>query len=193
MSREQFPDSLQSPDDLGLIWQRAIVGRDAAGKSWLEFPGTRDCARCLAGKGCGAGLFSRLFGERRHVLQLTLPEQLRSGAPVKVGIDAQSLMRVAALMYLLPVLAFIAGAAAAHFQWPGHDGAGLLAGLGLAGLAWLLVARRYGPRGLSCIKVMSEGLESGACGNHLNDNERILFRNKRDPVAPRFDPPGPPD
>ncbi|MCA1779334.1 MAG: SoxR reducing system RseC family protein [Xanthomonadaceae bacterium] len=188
MTGAEFPDSMQSPHERDLIWQQAVVRRDCVGKSWLEFPEAGNCARCLAGKGCGAGLFSRLFGARRQILPLTLSTQFRSGQSVQAGIDARTLLRVAAVLYLLPVLAFIAGAGAAHLRWPGHDSVGLLAGVGLAGLVWLLGSRRQVRGGLARIKVRAKGLESWAIGNHLNGCGWSRLRNPCDPACPDPDP-----
>lgn len=105
-----------------------------------------DCQRCAEGRGCGGGVMSRLLGERLHAVRAATDGlDLRPGDEVRIGLEEQGLVQASAAVYLLPLLAALAAAAAAS-RWVGEGDA--VAVLGAAagfatGLAW---ARRFGRR-----------------------------------------------
>lgn len=122
------------------LWQEAQVVAEPGGRIGLEFrPVT--CARCAAGHGCGAGAFARLFSRRR--VRLPGPPSLAAspGTRVRVGLPASSLAHIAVRLYGLPLLAFVAAAAAAGSLAASPamaDALALAAGLAAGGgvLAW---------------------------------------------------------
>lgn len=123
----------------------AVTGRVAA---LVEDAGTLEadiavatklaCARCRAGRGCGAGLPGVGGGER--VLRVAVPRgvELTAGDPVTLRISGPALLAAAAIAYGLPLAGLLLGALLGHLLVPGDAGAvlaalaGLLAGAGFA-------------------------------------------------------------
>jgi sigma-E factor negative regulatory protein RseC len=103
------------------------------------------CARCAAGKGCGAGLIGG-DGGSRHVEAL-LPGHLGldSGDTVWLELDSQDLLRVAVVAYGAPLAGILVAASGA---WAGGLGewcavvATVLGGLTGAASARLYLRRR---------------------------------------------------
>lgn len=104
-----------------------------------------NCARCDAGKGCGAGVFGRLLKRKPVTLDLDNTVNALPGQPVMVGIPETVFLRMVARLYLLPLLAGLAGAVSGHYLSvvgqlsPGaSDALTLLAGLvsGAVMMAW---------------------------------------------------------
>lgn len=161
-----------------MVWQTAVVRARGDGRSWLEFADAGRCARCEAGTGCGAALFARLFARGSPALPLPPGAGLENGRFVRVGLPASRLVRTAAVMYLAPVTAFVAGALGAHLAWPGNDGAAL-AGALLAAALTMLAARALAPglvSGIGDLVVRScpsdDGtLESASGRKHVIDQE----------------------
>lgn len=141
-----------------LIWQPGIVRVSESGKRWLEFSATDSCARCASGQGCGAGLFSGLMLASRPA-RLPLSGRLlnagdqagyqpdyQPGQALLAGIRPGRLVIVAALLYLFPVLAFVAGALLAESLYPDSDVLALTGGVLGCMVLWLPVlalARRW--------------------------------------------------
>jgi len=103
------------------------------------------CARCDAGKGCGAGVFGRLLKRKPVTLDLDNNLDALPGQPVMVGIPETVFLRMVARLYLLPLLAGLAGAAVGHYLSVmgqlgpgGSDALTLLAGFvsGAMVMAW---------------------------------------------------------
>lgn len=67
------------------------------------------CARCRAGRGCGAGVFAG--APRRRVIRLPVPagERVTVGADVRILIPGESLLRATLLAYGLPLAGLLAG------------------------------------------------------------------------------------
>lgn len=89
----------------------AVTGTQAE----VRLGGTSGCASCDAGKGCGAGVFGRLLKRQPVLLQLDNFINASPGQPVMVGISESLFLRLAARLYLFPLLAGVAGAAIGHY------------------------------------------------------------------------------
>lgn len=106
-----------------------------------------ECRRCAAGQGCGAGVFSRLFGRRETVLELPDLAGVSAGEIVQVGVEAHALGRAARRVYGFPLLAFVAAALSVTVLTglepgsPVGDAAALLAGLAAAVAAFRVSVR----------------------------------------------------
>ena len=89
------------------------------------------CARCRAGRGCGAGVFSGV--PRRRVLRLPVPpgERIEVGAEVTVRIPGESLLRATLLAYGLPLAGLLLGGVAGLVLDGGDVAAALAAAAGL--------------------------------------------------------------
>ncbi len=126
-----------------MVWQVAEVVADERGLRQLRFDSLTTCERCLAGQGCGAGVFSRLFARRHACLRLPADAHWEPGQRVRVGLTAQAVLLMALVLYGLPLVGFFTGATACHFLLLEHawrDPLALLAGLTL-GLLGCLPAR----------------------------------------------------
>jgi sigma-E factor negative regulatory protein RseC len=77
---------------------------------------TTSCQTCHSGKGCGVSLLSQLFPRRfSQQLQLPLaamPQAVKAGDRVLLGIHEGCLYRAAILLYVLPLLGLIGGGTA---------------------------------------------------------------------------------
>jgi len=103
------------------------------------------CPVCAAGRGCGAGVFGRLIARKPMSLELDNPLQLQVGQSVQVAITEAFFMGLLLRLYILPLLAGLAGAALGHYladryamQGWTQDGLALLGAVFLAGLTLLM-------------------------------------------------------
>lgn len=130
-----------------MITERARVLRVERDVAWVQCESQSGCARCAAGEGCGAGLFSRLLRQRLQEMPLALPdrlENLAAGDHVLLGLSEAAVQNAALLAYGLPLAGVLLGAFGGNL-FPGDDpGAALGAVLGLVAGAWL--ARRLSTR-----------------------------------------------
>lgn len=99
-----------------MIEQQGKVVGVTGGKACVRLGGSRGCAACDAGKGCGAGLFGRLLRNRPVDLQLDNRSNALAGQAVMVGIPETLFLRLVARMYLYPLLAGLVGAGIGHYM-----------------------------------------------------------------------------
>lgn len=99
------------------------------------------CARCAAGKGCGAGLLGARG--RTHTLTLERPRgmDLHAGDRVELTLPPERLLQASVLAYGLPLAALLLLPLAAETLW-GPYGDGALALLAAGALAAAIVAGR---------------------------------------------------
>lgn len=104
------------------------------------------CARCAAGKGCGAGALGGDDRPRRIDVRIPPGIELARGDNVRIELPAKLLLRASLFGYGLPLGGAIAGASAAWFGGTGDAAAALaaLAGMGTGILAGRLRLRRAG-------------------------------------------------
>lgn len=126
-----------------------VVSLTSDGRARVRVNRETACARCAAGKGCGAGL----LGRQRDAGELTLdvPGNLRlqPNDAVELGIADGDLLRASLLVYGLPLVTAMLAAAAAHLA-NATDAATVVAGL--AGLLAGLAVARLRLRQVSCLK-----------------------------------------
>ncbi len=100
------------------------------------------CGHCSARSGCGTSLLSGFLGRRSGSFWVHDPVGARPGDQVVIGLEEAQLRRASLLLYLLPILALMAGAVAgdrlgsAVGEWPA-----ILGGLAGLALALIVVAR----------------------------------------------------
>ena len=114
--------------------------------AWVACQRQVECPRCAEGRGCGGGVLGKLLGDRLHKVRVatgSLP--VEPGDQVRIGLGEDAVLRAAAAVYLVPLIAALAGGATVATLTGGGDLAAIVgAGAGLlAGLGW---ARRYGRR-----------------------------------------------
>lgn len=128
-----------------MIWQIARVVAFDAERLTLAFSAPDACQRCAQGRGCGAGVFGRLFSRRATRVNLPAKLSVSPGEWVRVGLEPRQLAFAAAMHYGLPLLGFLAGSVAGHMALSGGAGRDLAAlAAGLA--AFFLVARSVSGR-----------------------------------------------
>jgi sigma-E factor negative regulatory protein RseC len=69
-----------------------------------------DCARCAQGKGCGGGILARWLGNRQFQVQAWFNPELHNpeiGNLVEISLPATRVVRLAAIMYGLPLVILV--------------------------------------------------------------------------------------
>lgn len=127
-------------------WAVARVLEYRPGRVRLRFSRVRDCRQCLSGRGCGAGVFGRLFPSSPVEIELPWRESPGDHRYVRVGIDRRAMVSAAVRAWGLPLIAFVgvlwvcstADAAVS-------EGMALLSALLAGGLAFRIGTRGSGP------------------------------------------------
>lgn len=96
------------------------------------------CDRCHLRHGCGAGIFARAFPGGHVDIEFPASRRWRTGEQVVVALPEGGLLRAAAIAYLVPLIAMLAGTLALA-AW---GEAGSIAG-GLGGFAAGCLAARW--------------------------------------------------
>lgn len=118
--------------------------------AWVETQRQSTCGSCAARSGCGTSVLSRVLGQKSVRVRALDRVGTAVGDDVIVGLDDSALLRGSMAVYLVPLLALMAGAIMAEAvapQWGLGDGFTMLGGiLGLVfGFVWLrLFSRRVG-------------------------------------------------
>lgn len=118
----------------------AII-RDAGGTRAIVDVETRAvCARCAAGRGCGAGIFTARSGRRRLEVAVGPHTELAEDDVVAIELAPGNVLLAALIAYGLPLAGAAAAAALAYSLSLGDAGAAALALGGLC--AGALIGRR---------------------------------------------------
>lgn len=114
------------------------------------------CARCAAGRGCGAGLLAA--ENRPNRIEAIIAPGLDANVDDEVELLMQpdNLLRAAYFVYGVPMLGAIAGASVAYWLSLGDAGAALMA---LAGLAVGLMISRWRVRRSACMRQFTPRIE----------------------------------
>ncbi|MFV8816351.1 SoxR reducing system RseC family protein [Haliea sp. E17] len=135
---------------------------------WVETVRKSTCGSCSLQKGCGHGLMNRMAPGRQPLVRAlpgdVQPADCAVGDEVQISIPETVILRGSAVVYILPLLCMLAGAAGAASLFPAQaEAAGALGMVGgfLAGFALVrghalrhrndrrlqptLVGRRRGP------------------------------------------------
>ena len=97
----------------------------------VEVTSAVQCARCAAGKGCGAGIVAGSGQVRRIDAVLSANVAARAGDRVTIELAPDNLLRAAAIVYGMPLAGAVVAAAAAWYAGVGDLGAAcaVLAGI----------------------------------------------------------------
>ena len=98
-----------------MIEQQGQVVSQRGGSLGIRMGATPGCSLCAQGKGCGAGIFGRLLARRPVEIWLPNTISARPGQLVGVGIPESVFLSLLARLYLLPLLAGLAGGGLAHY------------------------------------------------------------------------------
>ena len=114
------------------------------GAVWVETLRRSGCGRCDEPGGCGNGALARRARERLGHVRARCMLPLAVGDGVVVGVPETAVARGALLIYLLPMLALVAGGLLGSAWRPGDAGtlAGAVLGLAAGFLALRVLSRR---------------------------------------------------
>lgn len=112
--------------------------------AWVETRRQTACGSCAANKGCGTTVLAKVVGAKYSRLRVLNTISARTGDEVVIGIEENALLRGSVIMYALPILLMMVGAALGErlneqLQLATPDAASIAAGLAglLAGFAWI--------------------------------------------------------
>lgn len=98
-----------------MIEQQGQVIAASGNSARVRIGGKSGCPACDAGKGCGAGIFGRLVSRKPTVLELGNGLDAQVGQAVIVGLPEAVFLFLVLRLYLLPLLAGLAGAVLGHY------------------------------------------------------------------------------
>jgi sigma-E factor negative regulatory protein RseC len=127
----------------------SLSSREGDMHATIDVDVSSSCPRCAAGKGCGAGILAAGSGARQIQVLVDPELGLSEGDVVDLTLAPQNLLRAALIVYGLPMLGAIAGAAIAYALSLGDAGAAVSA---LVGLACGLLLGRWRLRQTSCLQ-----------------------------------------
>ncbi len=118
-----------------MLEEQAIVVDVSVEEVWVETCRQTACQSCSAKSSCGHSLLSKISGGKTQRLQVKTNQKLQVGDQVVLGLGEGAFIRGSALVYLLPLLALMAGALIGEYFF-GQDsvmsfalsGIGLLSG-----------------------------------------------------------------
>ena len=98
-----------------MIEQNVQVVRCQDERIWVQMGSQSGCSACENGKGCGAGVFSRLLRRKPVVLELPRNElEIQTGQMVTLAISEKAYISLVFGSYGWPLLAALAGGIAAY-------------------------------------------------------------------------------
>jgi sigma-E factor negative regulatory protein RseC len=91
-----------------MVEENALVVATEGDEAWVETSRRSSCGSCEA-KGCGTGALSRVLGRRSQRLRVKNPIAAQAGDAVVLGIPESALLLGSLVVYLVPLLALLAG------------------------------------------------------------------------------------
>ena len=127
----------------------AIEQGEGANFALVEVNAPVPCARCAAGKGCGAGLIGGTRESRRVEALVGHGVTIGEGDEVMIELKPENLLKASLIVYGLPLSTAIIASAFAYFAGFGDMAAALAA---LGGVALGLVVARARLRQSACLR-----------------------------------------
>lgn len=96
-----------------MIFETGIVVSNEHGSLWVETIQRTACDTCIAEKGCGQSLLSKLTGKTNRIRVLPgdyAAESIELGQSVTIGIPENVIVKGSLLVYMLPILMAVVGA-----------------------------------------------------------------------------------
>lgn len=115
----------------------------------IEVDATVQCARCAAGKGCGAGLLGGLSGSRRIEALIGAGLTVSEGDEVRIELEPRTLLQASLIVYGVPLVSAIVAAALAYLADLDDLDAALAA---LGGIVAGLFIARFRLRKANCLR-----------------------------------------
>lgn len=127
-----------------MIEQQATVRRVHDGLAEVEVERRSACNGCNASAGCGTSVLAGLFGRKSLRVWLNNDIAAEPGDRVIVGLRDEAMLRMSFQVYLMPILALLAGGIIADVLFPSSEAMTLVgAALGLgSGLLYLKESSR---------------------------------------------------
>lgn len=101
-----------------LVVKATVLRAEAAGV-WLSTPVSTSCSGCQQQDNCSSGLVAKALPQRQQQLFLAGAVDLLPGQRVEISVEPGAVLHSALLVYLLPLLVFMATLALGHVQlWP---------------------------------------------------------------------------
>lgn len=85
--------------------------------AWVECERRSACSGCQQQSNCGTGTVAKAFPLKAPRLRVRLTAKVRVGQQIRLGIPQESLLRGAALVYVLPLFCLLAGLCWASSGW----------------------------------------------------------------------------
>lgn len=146
-----------------MIEQEARVTELQGDQALVAISRQSACGSCAAKSGCGTSVVASLFPQRSQQLRVTNTQGAEPGDRVVIGLPESGLQRASLLLYGVPLLGLLAGAAAGQ-QWGGSELRSILGGL-LGVSLGLLYVRWRSARATALRPIMLRRLPSA--GIHL--------------------------
>lgn len=99
------------------------------------------CSGCVQRSTCGAGILSRAFPNRRGHFNITSSENFVVGQTLELELEQSALTRYALALYVIPLLALLAGAGLGSWLQPNHEGLAIGSGALAFGLSFFALKR----------------------------------------------------
>ncbi|MBT1452318.1 SoxR reducing system RseC family protein [Glaciecola sp. XM2] len=93
-----------------MIEEMGTVVATEPGYAWVETKVKTTCGSCVAQDNCGTGLVAKTFSPKPEHVKIAVPDPLKVGQSVKIGIPEQQLLWASMVLYICPLLALIATA-----------------------------------------------------------------------------------
>jgi len=129
----------------------------------VEVDATVHCARCAAGKGCGAGLLGATTGSRRVEALVGAGLAVSEGDEVRIELEPSNLLRASLIVYGTPLVAAIGAAAIAYWADLGDLYAALAA---LSGVIAGLSIAQFRLRKSDCLRQFTPTVIERIAGQH---------------------------
>ncbi len=117
---------------------------------WVETIRKSTCGSCAAQAGCGHGLLNRLGDGRANRVRVlpgtAAPEDCRLNDQVRISIPESLLLRGSFVVYILPLVGMLGGAAVATTVYPGAGDVPAFTGAALGFLCGLALVRWHAIR-----------------------------------------------
>jgi sigma-E factor negative regulatory protein RseC len=133
-------DQLHGCDTPEQLVVSATVQTVLADGCWLQVPLSTSCSGCSQQDHCSSGVLAKALPKRQQLLWLAGSHALEVHQQVRISVTPKAVLQSALLVYLLPLLSFLAALLlTASWQW--SELAQLLSALALAAGSLRLVHR----------------------------------------------------
>jgi sigma-E factor negative regulatory protein RseC len=121
-----------------MIEEYAIITARAGKQATLELERRTACGLCGQKRGCGNATWGKLLGHGNHQFNADNSIDANVGDSVIVGIDENAVLNTAFFLYVVPLIAMLAGASIAEYFFDNEFYVMLGAATGLAlGFLWV--------------------------------------------------------